>query len=89
MLIYLHLSSLTAWAPCKHNKYVFIFNTHTNKTIYQQIYFQFIIKVFLLFCFAQDRLKVMKSQRFVLRRCLKNLTMGNPIKHSEHLFYAG
>ena len=63
--------------------------THTNKTIYQQIYFQFIIKVFLLFCFAQDRLKVMKSQRFVLRRCLKNLTMGNPIKHSEHLFYAG
>ena len=28
-------------------------------------------------------------QRFVLRHCLKNLTMGNPINHSEHLFYAG
>ena len=25
-------------------------------------------------------------QRFVLRRCLKNLTMGNPINHSEHFF---
>ena len=26
---------------------------------------------------------------FVLRHCLKNLTMGNPVNHSEHLFYAG
>ena len=25
-------------------------------------------------------------QRFVLHHCLKNLTMGNPVYHSEHLF---
>jgi len=40
----------------------------------------------ILFC-----LRLVKShtpQRFVLRHCLKNLAMGNPVNHSEHLFYA-
>ena len=41
----------------------------------------------ILFCSRPIKSHV--PQRFVLRRCLKNLTMGNPIKHSEHLFYAG
>ena len=40
-----------------------------------------------LFCSRSVKSHV--PQRYVLCRCLKNLTMDNPINHSEHLFYAG
>ena len=41
----------------------------------------------ILFC--SRLVKSHTPQRFVLRHCLKNLTMGNPVNHSEHLFCAG
>ena len=41
----------------------------------------------ILFC--SRLIKSQVPQRFVLRHFLKNLTMGNPVNHSEHLFNAG
>ena len=49
--------------------------------------FQFLIEIFLLFCFAQDRLRVIYPNYLCCVFFPKNLTMGIPIYHIVNTFF--
>ena len=63
--------------------------THTNKNEISINLFAVCYQSLSIILFCSRSVKSHITQRFVLRRCLKNLIIGNPINHSEHLFYAG
>ena len=63
--------------------------THTNKNEISINLFPVCYQSLSIILFCSRLVKSHTPQRFVLRHCLKNLTMGNPVYHSEHLFCAG
>ena len=85
----------------KINIYIFNFNnlflnkgcghklTHTNNNETSISLFPVCYQSLSIILFCSRSVKSHIPQRFVLRHCFKNLTMGYPLNHSEHLFYAG
>ena len=63
--------------------------THTNKNEISINLFPVCYRSLFIILFCSRLVKSRTPQRFVLCHCLKNLTMGNPVNHSEHLFCAG
>ena len=62
---------------------------YTNKNEISINLFPVCYQILSIILFCSRLIKSHTPQCFVLSHCLKNLTIGNPVNHSEHLFYAG